>query len=244
LFMMASSFDSGLFDSQNYGQSSNTTEYSNTLSDQGLYQSIVISVVISVCLLLLFTLLRWKFQKFYFPKGQHAKIFSWIPETIKAPQLELFNSFGGYDSVLYLQFLKFSAALFGIFTILGMAILVPVNDVGENKLQGLSRISIANIGQGSHLMFVHLVAVIGFSVCAYIMMFRHYHLATRLHINKLQENKTQYRTVMVSELPNSIKDSNDLLRAFRDLWGHHVVNSSLAIYMINCEHFNERRLKR
>lgn len=54
-----------------------------------------------------------------------------MSETVSAQQVELFNSFGGYDAVLYLQFLKFSAALFALFSIVGLAIIVPVNDVGE-----------------------------------------------------------------------------------------------------------------
>ncbi len=55
---------------------------------------------------------------------------NWISYTWNYPEYKLLHSYGGMDQVMYLKYMKYSAILFAVFTLLGLSTLLPVNITG------------------------------------------------------------------------------------------------------------------
>ena len=69
--------------------------------------------------------------------------FSWVWETLQFPEEELLKSptgkeqlviSSGFDSVMYLRFLKYTIYYFGTLSVYGILVILPVNATGDVKV--------------------------------------------------------------------------------------------------------------
>lgn len=51
----------------------------------------------------------------------------------------------GLDAFVFIKFLRFSALIFTIFTIVGLPILMPLNSIGQQNLPGIDLYTMGNV---------------------------------------------------------------------------------------------------
>jgi Late exocytosis, associated with Golgi transport/Cytosolic domain of 10TM putative phosphate transporter len=120
----------------------------------------------------------------------------WIWRTYQVDERDLLDRPGGTDYVIYLRFLKYTTWLFTLLSVLGIAIVLPVNSSGGNKdlphddpehVGGLIIYTLANVEVGSDLLWFHLIATFVFSALVLLVPVKIFHDWTDLlHEEKLR----------------------------------------------------------
>jgi len=194
---------------------------------ESLWTTIIFSGVAGSVVFLWFILMRKRFPRFYMANLLSADhvventgtgYFNWIAYTWRYPEVKLLHSYGGMDRVMYLKFMKYTACLFAIYSVLGLVALLPVNATGgfseEQILEydhgGLERYSMGNIKQGSDRLWVHLSFVFIFSVFAWYYVYNKDEQYQSLKHLQSTSNSIQSRTVMIDYLPLQLRSSQAL----------------------------------
>lgn len=149
--------------------------------------------------------------------------FGWIKTTLDYSEAKLLES-SGIDSVLYLRCLKYCFILLCVLSLLSCVILMPINSIGESLTKGSAEatttvfdiLSMANIPQGSKLMYAHTVSVFIFSLLTYYTIYKLFTTTTEIeHVNSLfKHDNIQNRTVIISGIPKAYCQSNETLKDY------------------------------
>jgi len=155
--------------------------------DYGFLVTLFLCGLVLIVLVALFSILRNTFKDFYearqyfnrddqslqLPQG----IFAWLIPFFKKFDFQEMLFTHGVDAYMYLRFVRATLVILIIISILACAILFPINYVGTNKnlnpsrhdyVEGLDILSMANIENGSKLLWAHVVftAVVTLLTCA------------------------------------------------------------------------------
>lgn len=117
----------------------------------------------------------------------------------------------GLDTLVFLRIYVFCLRFFGICTLLGLFVLVPVNyiygqiDIDTISSDTLDKFAISNVTDGSNRLWVHFCILYCISFLAYIFLYLEYSHITRKRIEYLystQPEPDQF-TVLVRAIPKS-----------------------------------------
>jgi len=152
---------------------------------------------------------------------------------------DIFTKHVGMDGVMYLKFLKYSMYLCIVMAVLGNAIITPINFTGGNQYlntteiaftTGLDQFSLANVSQGSHLMWVHLVSVFIFSILIFIMLYMLYYQSVKCQIGMTKPDGVLQRSILAIDLPPGASNSSAKIRKyFERMYGSGSVHNTLPV---------------
>ncbi|KAF2643467.1 DUF221-domain-containing protein [Massarina eburnea CBS 473.64] len=117
--------------------------FQSEIQTNSIYAAIIWSFAVSSGLFLTFCLLRPRNSRVYAPRAKHAdskhappsldrKLWSWIHAVRDVEEQELVEKIG-LDAVVFLRFLKMLRNIFGVLTVWGCGILIPINVIGGSK---------------------------------------------------------------------------------------------------------------
>ncbi|RKP34428.1 hypothetical protein BJ085DRAFT_14602, partial [Dimargaris cristalligena] len=190
--------------------------------------ALVFNVVIGVSIFLIFCVLRPFDSQTYEPRAHLADekrrplplgrgLFAWIWPTLKTPD-ELIVERTSLDSFMFLNFLRSTLKLFGIFTVLGCAILMPLNANGGGGHKGLQSLAIGNVSGGSDYLWAHLVLTVLFVLSVFYSILRNIQLYITLRhrylLNPAHQASAQANTILVTDIPNSLNTKSKLYQIF------------------------------
>ncbi|KAJ1898282.1 hypothetical protein LPJ66_002850 [Kickxella alabastrina] len=202
------------------------------LSIVGLLYQAGFNIGASAGALLLFIFLRPNNQRVYArrykalindrrrPPKIGRGIFAWVPILWRTDEQYLLETVG-MDSVLFLRFLKLAMWMMGIFGVLGMCIVVPVNySSGDNvnvtgnlkqfALLWITLYHITTLG----VLSLHVVAAYIFTAIFFYFIWREYKHYIRIkqdyYASPQYLRKLQSRTVMVSRVPPQMQTDRAL----------------------------------
>lgn len=139
---------------------------------------------------------------------------SWVRKAWSYTEEEILES-SGLDAVVFLRVFVFCIRFFGICTIAGVFILLPVNyfngvvDITTIGSDALDKFSISNVSDGSGRLWVHFSILYCISFLAYGLLYMEYDYITKKRIELLQSGRPQLDqfTVLVRAIPKSEEKS-------------------------------------
>ena len=157
--------------STNQNSTHNTTDGSLGFSGSTsqFVVSLVANVIVTTICLLLFSFLRPRLKRVYsprlllldmmFPLGKIPNsCFAWVMPAFMANDDDVFY-YAGIDALVYLRFMKLCLKISFIILPYGIAVLLPLNFYGGEKLGELEQLSMSNISQGSPKLWAHLLGI-------------------------------------------------------------------------------------
>ncbi|KAJ2837176.1 hypothetical protein J3B01_002311 [Coemansia erecta] len=205
------------------------------LSIIGLLYQAGINIAVGVVSFLVFVFLRPRNSRIYArrykalandeqrrPPKIGRGLLAWVPILWRTDEQYLLDSVD-VDSVLFLRFLKLNAWLMGIFGVVGMCLILPLNfSNGNNEnvtanlkeftllwitLYHITKLSIFWLHLACAYLFTGVFAYFLWRECRRYIVIRQKHFASPAYLRKLQS-----RTIMVTRIPDSLQDNNALGR--------------------------------
>eukprot|EP01117_Protostelium_nocturnum_P016394 TRINITY_DN6490_c0_g1_i1.p1 TRINITY_DN6490_c0_g1~~TRINITY_DN6490_c0_g1_i1.p1 ORF type:complete len:787 (-),score=254.11 TRINITY_DN6490_c0_g1_i1:26-2386(-) len=214
------------------------------------YVTSIVSLVFLFILIPIFNYMRKRHRNIYLPKiythldntvpRDPRGSWEWIKIVLTLSEEQLLHS-AGVDAAMYLKSLKFCVVLLATMSFFCLIVLVPLNrysGIGSPstvknttvELSGFDKFTMANVPNGSRLMWFHLISVFLFSGLAY-------YCANWLYqsLNSIQVENSQYkydtivnRTVMINKIPREYQSEEEFDRVMKDLYGDHVVKTHIV----------------
>ncbi|KAK9912911.1 hypothetical protein M0R45_036744 [Rubus argutus] len=140
---------------------------------------------------------------------------SWIRRAYRISEDEILES-SGLDALIIIRLFKFGIKFFVVCSLIGLAVLVPVNFNGEGHLamthrqvhqavshRSLDLFSISNISPGSNRLWVHFSCLWFISLYGVYLLYKEYSEILSKRIQQLRNIRHQpdQFTVMVREIP-------------------------------------------
>ncbi|KAI9280733.1 hypothetical protein BY458DRAFT_450940 [Sporodiniella umbellata] len=216
------------------GGSSLVTNGANNTSS--LWVQFVICFSVGLVFFLAFCFLRTRMPVIFAPRTNMKKhkppelpssYFGWILPILKIDMEEMLMKVG-LDAVLMLHFLLMGIKIFGICSILGIAILIPVSTtvpVEEIALKNnetvnyMHRISISAVPNGSNRLIAYLIFAYLVTFITFFFLTQSYYNYIRLHalyMINLKRNMVS-RSVIVSGIPSKERSDEDLFDYYQRL---------------------------
>ncbi|KAJ5808299.1 hypothetical protein N7474_009568 [Penicillium riverlandense] len=205
--------------------------FQSAFTVSAVWASLGTSIGISILLTLLFSLFRPRHSLVYAPKVKHADqkhspppvgkgFFAWIKPVLSTPESELVDTVG-LDAAVFLRFTKMCRNIFIIMSIIGCAVMIPVNVVqshGNDISSGLSVFS-----KFTPLYITNPEAIWSQVVCAWVFdivvaffLWRNYRAVRDLRRRYFQSSDYQRsmhaRTLMISDIPPPDRSDEGILR--------------------------------
>eukprot|EP00250_Pteridium_aquilinum_P014457 c22003_g4_i1 orf=389-2575(-) len=151
-----------------------------------------------------------KFSVRSFAINNYLPSSTWIKKAWKLSEDEIMQNMG-LDSLVFIRIYIFCLRFFGICTILGLFVLVPVNylcgqivDIDIITSDTLDKFTTSNVTDGSEKLWVHFSFLYCFSFLAYVLLYLEYRYVANLRVDYLyssQPEPSQF-TVLVRAIPN------------------------------------------
>jgi hypothetical protein len=176
-------------------------------------------------------------------------LFGWIPHVWRYSLDRMLGSHG-LDAVVALAFLKLSfqqflvAAAYGIVVLLPIHIFSPIPDPQD----GLLRLTMANIENGSSLLWFHVVGIYVYSFVTYYAMFNLYRKYAAWRIHVMQRTMASNYTVLVRSLPRRTPKGapfgdHHLRHMFEFLYPGEIVSARVVRHMPKTAKLRAERLE-
>jgi len=161
--------------------------------------------------------------------------FGWIPKTLRLSDKAVVEM-AGRDSLVYLQFEKRIVLFLGICSLMGLAIWVPVNITGENKLGGFSATTVYNLAKNSPRMWaiVALSSLISAISFYFIFVARNFHSHAKAKYHSFKPPKPMRSSLMplsvcIINFPKEVTDNEELLKAMEKMYPGRLLEAQIAM---------------
>eukprot|EP01134_Creolimax_fragrantissima_P006650 CFRG6650T1 len=225
-----------------------TCEGPTSLSAFGL--SVAISACVGVALMICFIILRKQFKRFYTARPIYLPVLqirplpntwmSWVWPFITTPD-DVVAQAGGLDVYMCLQMYKIGIAYFTVITILGLAVILPINKNGTNNLSEFNGLSISNISSNNNVLWVHYCFMWLFSFILFYFLHVNYQKQQKMHYHWLQSGQPHGYTLVVKNIPKVDRTDENLKKVFSYVFPDTVHSVSLYTYVRPHRKLIERR---
>ncbi|KAF8532738.1 DUF221-domain-containing protein [Gautieria morchelliformis] len=183
--------------------------------------SILLGIEISAFVLLKTRLNRIYTPRTYLPPPEKrarplpSGPWKWLPAIAVIPAEDVIHK-NGLDAYMFLRFLRLMIIIFGVFTLVTWAVLLPINVAGVNgKSAGLGKLSWGNISDtesNRYIAHVIIVYLLTFWVIYLIRLeYIHYtHMRHRFLSSKSHSHLPQARTVLITSIPHQMCSEREL----------------------------------
>ncbi|KAK9760816.1 phosphate metabolism protein 7 [Basidiobolus ranarum] len=208
----------------------NTSNNSNSINT--FTSSLFFNVIVSSAIFVGYNVVRLMSKNIYQPRTfmiDHDKRppsltkspLQWVWTVVKTPDEQLLKRVG-VDAYMFLRYIRLCLVLFGLFSIPGFLILMPVNAINQEGLDGLNKLTFGNIKDPRrlwvHLFFNYLFT--GVTLYAVkremnkFILFRQKYLLSAQHQLDPIAN-----TILVSGIPDETNTEEKLKKLFDPLPG-------------------------
>jgi hypothetical protein len=194
--------------------------------------SLIFNTGITLVLLVVFSILRPRFDFVYQPnlklltefiskKIPETKLrllrklelsdalFAWLTPAFKVNTDELYDLVG-FDAFVYLRFLRLCFRMAAFSLPYAVIVLIPINLHGDNDQEGMDILTLGNIAQQSSKLWLHLIGVWLFSFLMYYLLYTEWQVYVEYRQRYLKEKKENHFSVLVTQLPPEV-NSNAVL---------------------------------
>jgi calcium permeable stress-gated cation channel len=197
-------------------------------TEDAFWASLATSVIITLSIALLFCFVRPYNSAVYAPKlrhsdAQHAPpvigkgLFAWVGPIIKTKEAALVDKLG-LDATVFLRFTRMCRNLFLVMSVIGIAVMIPVNVTNSNQSSGKLGAFVLMTPQnlGGKPMWAHVVCAWAFDIIVAGFLWWNYRAVVRLRRNYFLSAEYQAslssRTLMVTDIPLSSRSDEGLSR--------------------------------
>ncbi|RCH98931.1 hypothetical protein CU098_010834, partial [Rhizopus stolonifer] len=147
--------------------------------------------------------------------------FGWIIPLFKISTEELLLNIG-LDAVLMLQFLLMGIKIFGICSLFGVVVLIPISvtSAGNNQnLTAVDKIAVTAVPDGSHKLIAYLVFAYFVTFVTFFFLTQSYYSYIYIHAKYLLNQAKQMvsRSVIVTGIPNKLRTDQALTEYYENL---------------------------
>eukprot|EP00002_Diphylleia_rotans_P030846 TRINITY_DN6381_c0_g1_i2.p1 TRINITY_DN6381_c0_g1~~TRINITY_DN6381_c0_g1_i2.p1 ORF type:complete len:671 (+),score=105.10 TRINITY_DN6381_c0_g1_i2:52-2064(+) len=199
-----------------------------------ILSALLIQSIFTGCIAFAFYLLHKQYPIVYNPR----KITTPIIRMLLSPDIEV----TGVDGYLLLLFLRLILWMFVAFGIFGLLILMPINSSGEENLDGLDKLSMANIEQGSDLIWAHLISAYVYTAIACYLTIGYTEQAKRIRYDHLKKPAVENHTVLVQGIPAESRTVESIRYFFDPIYPGQLVNIAVAQHVPVLPSLIEERL--
>eukprot|EP00246_Nothoceros_aenigmaticus_P001124 TRINITY_DN1148_c0_g1_i1.p1 TRINITY_DN1148_c0_g1~~TRINITY_DN1148_c0_g1_i1.p1 ORF type:complete len:586 (-),score=90.32 TRINITY_DN1148_c0_g1_i1:804-2561(-) len=164
---------------------------------------------------------------------------TWVKHAWDPSEEDVLAS-AGLDAVVFLRVFIFSLRFFGICTVIGLCVLVPVNftdtqlaaDKDDLLYAALDVFSISNVRNGTSRLWVHFAAVYAISLAAYILLYIEYRgiAGKRLKVLAAARPQPDQFSVLIRAIPAAEdKTYSDMVEEY---FTHYHAHSYLSHQMV------------
>ncbi|CAM9750160.1 unnamed protein product, partial [Phaeothamnion confervicola] len=159
-----------------------------------------------------------------------AGFFGWLRQLLAMREAEILE-YAGFDAVILLRFYKLAFKVFAIFSVYGLAVIVPTNVQGglrtsehvQTTINTFNQLSMSNIQHYDSKMWVHAAGLWLLSAVTMYYLFVEYQFYTSLRHEYLRRKAAHLRTIVVEGVPSSMRTPSKLFAYFNTLYPNDVV---------------------
>ncbi|KAI9482660.1 MAG: hypothetical protein EXX96DRAFT_555188 [Benjaminiella poitrasii] len=204
----------------------------NARHTSSISSQFTICVVVGLICFLAFCIFRTKVPVLFSPRSNMKRhkppelpnsLFGWIWPLLKINDEEMLSNVG-LDALLMLKFILMSIKIFGICTIFGLTVFIPItmtsdpSHLGAN-LTAIDRVSITVVEEGSNKIIAYLIFAYFFTFVTFFFLNRSYNDYVYLRAKYLlsQSRTLVARSVIVTGLPAELRSDKALADYFEEL---------------------------
>lgn len=164
------------------------------------------------------------------PPPLSSSFFGFVMETVRVPR-STFIACAGLDAYMFLRWMELCMTLFGGMTLLGVAVLVPVNYTANGGVDGFEAISMSNVPENSARLAAHIVVAYCFAAWLYYLLYRmwlEYAELRRAHMAR-EHLSNRGLTLLVQSIPPSARNDASFLSTFRSFFPQPSSNSAVPL---------------
>lgn len=173
--------------------------------------SLVINLSLSLLMVTLFSILRPRLKRIYAPRQMLLEMifplgklphsfFAWIIPAFVANDDDVFY-YAGIDALVYMRFLKLCIKISLVIFPYGIAVLLPLNCYGEADMNGLDKLSMSNIQEGSVRLWAHLAAAWVYTLIICYLLYLEWKIYIMYRQEYLSNGKSHQYAVLVRDVP-------------------------------------------
>ncbi|KAJ5648196.1 hypothetical protein N7490_004568 [Penicillium lividum] len=205
--------------------------FKSQFTTSSIWASLGTSIGISILLALLFSLFRPRHSLVYAPKVKHADqrhapppvgkgIFSWVKPVISTREAQLVDTVG-LDAVIFLRFIKMCRNIFILMSIIGCAIMIPVNLAESKSNANYSALSVLELMTPLYVtntmaIWSQVACAWAFDIIVVFFLWRNYRAVRVLRRKYFQSSDYQRslhaRTLMITDIPAPDRSDEGILR--------------------------------
>ncbi|CAG8940298.1 unnamed protein product [Penicillium salamii] len=196
-----------------------------------IWASLGTSVGVTILLALLFSLIRPRHSLVYAPKVKHADLkhapppvgkgmFAWLKPVIQTREAQLVETVG-LDAAIFLRFVKMCRNIFIFLSIIGCAVMIPVNITQSASPSDTSESSAFNLMTPLNItnptaIWSQVVCAWAFDIIIAFFLWRNYRAVRTLRRQYFQSSEYQRslhaRTLMITDIPPADRTDEGILR--------------------------------
>ncbi|KAI9019502.1 hypothetical protein CLU79DRAFT_836505 [Phycomyces nitens] len=222
----------------------------------GLDSQLLISSSVGLFCFLVFCVVRTRIPVIFAPRMNMKKhrppelpssLFGWVIPLIRISQEQLLDNVG-LDAVVLIQFLVMGIKLFGICSVFGLTVLVPISMQTGNatnpNITAVNRLSITVIDESSNSLIAYLVFTYIFTFFTFYFLQQNYdsHIYLRAkYLIRLSKTLTA-RSVIVTGIPEKLRSDRELAEYFEHLNIGSVESCYVVRHITNLNKLLKKRL--
>jgi len=217
-----------------------------------------LNLVVFVVLMTIFETLRVKIPSIYDGRRNHIGFlrsrkrlspmpFSWVRSVTKVPWTDI-RSHGGLDAYMFLRFIRLCGRVTSVFTFWAVLVLFPVYATGGNQAVGFYHLSMANVAQASYRLWVPTIFMYILTAYTLYIMDEEFKHFVKLRMNFLAKgdldvDPQQRYSLLVEQIPNSLRSDSALYDYFNSLFPGRVHSASVVLKVVDLEAVVLRRMR-
>lgn len=191
-----------------------------------------ICVVVGIIFFLIFCIFRTRIPVLFSPRANMKRhkppelpksLFGWIWPLLKINDEEMLANVG-LDALLMLKFVTMGIKIFGVCTIFGLVVFIPITMTSDyshlgNTTTALDRVSISVIESDSNKIIAYLVFAYVFTFITFYFLNQNYNDYIYLRAKYLlkQSKSMVSRSVIVTGIPNHLRSDHALADYYENL---------------------------
>ncbi|KAL9547183.1 hypothetical protein MBANPS3_006283 [Mucor bainieri] len=204
----------------------------NALNTANIGSQFTICIVVGILLFLIFCIFRTRIPLLFSPRSNMKRhkppelptsLFGWIWPLIKISDEDMLTNVG-LDALLMLKFVTMGIKIFGVCTIFGIIVFIPITMTSDythlgNETSPLDRLSISIIENDSNKIIAYLIFAYVFTFVTFFFLNRNYNDYIYLRAKYLlkQSKSMVSRSVIVTGLPDRLRSDQALADYYENL---------------------------
>ena len=154
----------------------------------------------------------------------------------------------GLDAYFFLRYIRMCLRITAVSAFWGMLILFPVYAYGDNGASGWYHFSMANISQGSHIIWVSIFFIYFFSFYVLFVIKQEYKHFVQLRLDFLGKgdgstDPQHHYSLMVENIPKELRSDSALFTYFNQLFPGKVHSANIILRLPELERLSQRKLR-